>query len=50
MVKSILPEKDNTRKEITAAYKNGTFTHQIDKLIREYIKTNTRITNNEIIV
>ena len=49
MVKSILSEKDNTAKEIFQAYKKGTFTHQIDKLIKKYIKTNSKITNNEII-
>ena len=49
VVESILPKEDKIAKEIARFFKKGIFTHQIDKLIREYIKTNKKITNSEII-
>ena len=49
MVKNILPKGDKIEKEISTAFKKATFTHQIDKLIKEYIKSNPKITNTEII-
>ena len=48
-VTQILPKEDKIRKEIHKSFQNGPFTHQIDKLIKEYIKGNTKITNTEII-
>lgn len=46
---AILPKDNKIRKEISIAFKNGLFTHLIDKLIKEYIKAKTKITNTEII-
>ena len=49
MINGILSKEDKIRKDINASYKKGTFTHQIDRIIKEYIKTNEKITNKEII-
>lgn len=43
-------EKDNKiKKEITSCFKKGIFEHKLDKIIKEYIQTNAKITNIEII-
>lgn len=43
-------DKNNPiKKEINATWKRGIFTHQIDKIMKEYIKNSQKITNLEII-
>ena len=43
-------DNDNPiRKEISAFFKRGMFMQKIDKIMKEYIKTNQKITNLEII-
>ena len=43
-------KKDNPiYTEISKFYKKGLFIHQLDKSVKEYIETNDKITNNEII-
>lgn len=49
MVTEILPESNKIRKEIKASFNKGIFLHQIDKIIKCYIKENSKITNIEII-
>ena len=49
MVKDILPEKDKIREEIIKTFKNGIFTRQIDKIIKEYIANTPDINNKDII-
>ena len=48
LILGILPEENKIRDDINKSFKNGIFTHLIDKIIKEYIKTN-KITNIEII-
>ena len=49
MIAGILPKESIMRRDINSSFKKGTFTHQIDKIIKEYIKTSQKITNIEII-
>ena len=43
-------EKDNKiKKDMISCFKRGIFEHKLDKIIKEYIKTNAKITNIEII-
>ena len=47
---TLFENKNNPiRKEINGLWKVGIFTRQIDKIMKEYIKNNTKITNLEII-
>ena len=48
LILGILPKENKIRDDINKSFRKGIFTHLIDKIIKEYIKTN-KITNIEII-
>ena len=49
MISDILSKESKIRQDINSSFKRGIFTHQIDSIIKKYIKTNSKITNKEII-
>jgi len=49
MIAGLFSKDDAIRKDINSSFKKGIFTHQIDKLVKEYIKSSPKITNVEII-
>ena len=49
MISDILSKESKIRQDINSNFKRGIFTHQIDSIIKKYIKTNSKITNKEII-
>ena len=48
-IAGLFQKDDPIRKDINSSFKKGIFTHQIDKLVKEYIKSSPKITNVEII-